>query len=121
MSFRARITPGVRTTATTKNNNNTPEVNSKAAIPSVRKREQKLARDHAVWWVVYLRLENSKNSSLLAQLVERSAFKRICLSKDTEMSGVRAPYEEFFFFNFLATIAINGMSFLLGVFQLTQV
>ena len=62
-----------------------------------------------------------KNSSLLAQLVERSAFKRICLSKDTEMSGVRAPYEEFFFFNFLATIAINGMSFLLGVFQLTQV
>ena len=38
-----------------------------------------------------------KNSSLLAQLVERSAFKRICLSKDTEMSGVRAPYEEFFF------------------------
>lgn len=100
MSFRARITPGVRTTATTKNNNNTPEVNSKAAIPSVRKREQKLARDHAVWWVVYLRLENSKNSSLLAQLVERSAFKRICLSKDTEMSGVRAPYEEFFFIFF---------------------
>lgn len=39
-----------------------------------------------------------KNSSLLAQLVERSAFKRICLSKDTEMSGVRAPYEEFFTF-----------------------
>ena len=100
MSFRARITPGVRTTATTKNNNNTPEVNSKAAIPSVRKREQKLARGHAVWWVVYLRLENLKNSSLLAQLVERSAFKRICLSKDTEMSGVRAPYEEFFTFFF---------------------
>lgn len=47
-----------------------------------------------------------KNSSLLAQLVERSAFKRICLSKDTEMSGVRAPYEEFFIFvsNYSGTI-----------------
>ena len=37
-----------------------------------------------------------ENSSLLAQLVERSAFKHC--SQGTEMSGVRAPYEEFLFF-----------------------
>ena len=36
-----------------------------------------------------------ENSSLLAQLVERSAFKHC--SQGTEMSGVRAPYEEFSF------------------------
>ena len=39
-----------------------------------------------------------ENSSLLAQLVERSAFKHC--SQGTEMSGVRAPYEEFLFFVF---------------------
>ena len=37
----------------------------------------------------------TENSSSLAQLVERSAFKQ---ERGTEMSGVRAPYEEVSFF-----------------------
>ena len=45
------------------------------------------------------------NSSLLAQSVERSTFKLSKSHKGIEMSGVRAPYEEFCICFFATCIA----------------
>ena len=51
------------------------------------------------------------NSSLLAQLVERSAFKHRL--QGTEMSGVRAPYEEFLLFcHFFFTKIVTTIQYL---------